>query len=1097
MSVTARILASAGLLAALAPAALGAEGGAPPSWLKTEGKSEAWLKETAKVRELLAKLDPKDKAIARWIPAAEQRCRVIGRMGSIGFRQRLTYVDQTEVLLEDLVAGKAPYRRYAGKFIAFGYWSEHMQRVNTNLIVVPPDYDPAKEYQLFIYYKMGGDWIIDGKKKSVRPPWRPNLEMCLKAPGTFHSWSHHSSQLKGRMGSHVEVAEFPAALAREFSVSVDRVFMSGFSDGGFTPLFVGSRWPHLLAGIAPEVANWQYSNSGHVGLLNLPVLHVDGWNDAGFVDENFARFQTLSTMGADIEGLWAHHGHATKPYEDEEEFLKIMAWAKPKRRNLWPERVRYSTWSLRWHRAYWVSIERFADPRLAALVDVQVKPGNRIEIRSKNVARVKLDLSAKLVDMNRPVTVAAGGRELYSGPAKPEITVDIVKLPESRFYKEPASHGGITATVDASTYGTKNFLKVPAKPWTWVRGTGGEAEETAIMKALAPKWAKDDSALTEAEKKRSLFVFGGPLRNRLLEPFAKELPVRFEPGRFTIGGRTYDRPEHCVKFIFPNPHNPEASIIVYAFNDLAAAKKRRFFGLGKESSWRFREGDCRVYGVTPAESDGFGLRLGRRDVCDVHLFDSNWRSQPGETLGVAKEPFDYVSLLRLRADAIREATGADAAVVTGLQPGHAIWENRLRKGPVTLHDVAVTNMFPNYILRFRMTGRRLKELAGRAVVSTVLAEKSDPSYAAGKGLAMGEIDDAKSYTVATDYGSHGALVYYAKFKEMPKYFHFKTPEEFDKHPGAELRCHDLVQTEIETTEAVADYIRRHREVAPRPTCFSLVHYMANPRQNHLGAYDWAHVALAKSFEPAPADGASFARKVTLNVALKRKAEPAKAPPRENSKSFASLDLDGDGDGALTADFARLAKKLPVTAEVKTVLRGLIVKGADGAHSLAPAAGAGAGAGAQRPVGEVVVLRVTVANAGPDDLDGIFLLGSTKMRAGVYSEQGIWSGARKMAKRWYSGFADVVGPRRKENHVNCALLLFPGGTRGLEKVILPGAGYNRGVIAGRFPLALGAGGKTTVPMLFVSLVGPKGKKAKPADLAAVLEEIKAPLLEAAK
>jgi len=174
-----------------------------------------------------------------------------------------------------------------------------------------------------------------------------------------------------------------------------------------------------------------------------------------------------------------------------------------------------------------------------------------------------------------------------------------------------------------------------------------------------------------------------------------------------------------------------------------------------------------------------------------------------------------------------------------------------------------------------------------------------------------------------------------------------------------------------------------------------------------------------------------------------------------------------------------------------VLRRLIAKGADGAHTLAVAAGAG------KPVGEAVVVRMTVANAGRDDLDGIFLLGSTKMRAGVYSEQGIWSGARKMPKRWYSGFADIAGPRRKENHVNCALLLFRGGTKGLAKVILPGAGYNRGVIAGKFPLALSAGQKTTVPMLLISFVGPKGKRAKSADLAAVLEEIKAPLLEAAK
>ena len=46
--------------------------------------------------------------------------------------------------------------RYRGKEFGYPYWSNTIQRIEAIWIHVPPEYNPAKRYQFFLYYKCGG-----------------------------------------------------------------------------------------------------------------------------------------------------------------------------------------------------------------------------------------------------------------------------------------------------------------------------------------------------------------------------------------------------------------------------------------------------------------------------------------------------------------------------------------------------------------------------------------------------------------------------------------------------------------------------------------------------------------------------------------------------------------------------------------------------------------------------------------------------------------------------------------------------------------------------------------------------------------------------
>jgi len=1029
------------LLAASAPAA-----DPPAGLLPVADKPPDWVRATARCRELLSKLDP-DSGLARKYLPNVRRCADMLRRTDAFHWKSLTAVEFLENMLLDLQAGRHPHRRYAGKELGFPYWSETMGRIEAIWVHVPPEYDPNGSYPLWICYKCGGG--IHFKDGKAHGGYRPTAEAANRT-GVFWAWSSLSIQVKGRMGAERELAEAPAALAKEFAVDPGRVFLTGWSDGGFTAVWLASRWPGLVAGIAPVCANWQYANVNEIGLLNVPILCVDGWGDGGYNTSQFRRWHALHTMGYDVAGLWGHHGHSYQPYEDPAELARILAWAKDRQRDPWPRRVRYATWGLTWHRAHWVSIERMVEPWLAGRIDAEVKADNRIEVRADNVAAYTLTLSEKLVDPTRNVTVVTNGKPSYAGPFRGEVRVEAVKPPAGRFVKSAAMPGDITAQVERSIYQTDpgGGLSIPGRRWLWVRPTGGDERTRKLLAGWAPPQAKDDTAMTDRDAaEANLFVFGGPDVNRFTARIAGDLPVTFAPGRFTIGRRVYDQPTNCLKLLHPNPLDPRRYVIVYAFNDAAAFAANGFFGTRQESSWKFRTGDCVVMGVrrpgrtwgVAVSGDGFGE--------DHYVFGADWRPFDGEPLARLAAPLSYPQLLRLRADAAREATGADAGIVFAYAPSWIRWRSGLPAGPVTAHDLATLDALPEYVATADVRGANLVELAARAAASTVLADRRDSSYVAGQSLAAADIDPNRTYRVAMGY--HGLPGYGAEPKKMPPLHFFRTPEEFLAGGNTSLPFRNLRTRGVEMSAAVISYVRKRGRLAPRPACLDLAQYVMDPQANHYPAYDWLHLRVGAG--PLPC---------TLNLALRETEQQDAGALRKAVRTFAEIDPNAAGPQAF--DFGPIGGKLPMTA-VATVRR---VEGA----------------GAGRAPARCTLVHLRLTNRSETGLTGLAILSPPAMRpveGGTWPDKSLY----KPLTTWYVGYRDTAGPRDKPTRQAAALLLFDRAGQKLDRLVVAQAGYNFGLVGIHYPLSIPAGGSITVPLLRIEATEPN------ADLPAAMEAIR--------
>jgi len=1048
----------------------------PAEWLSAAGKSAGWTKATANCRELLGKLKLDDPVVKAALPRLKARCLTMRKVGQPKGWYEAVPFSFLEAMLEDLAKGVEPAKRYAGKGVGFPYWSEKTNRMESIWVHVPPGFEPGRKYQMFLYYKCGGG--IHYKDGKAAGGYRPTVAVANQTD-TFHVWSSLSTQVKGRMGAVHELAQSVPALARDFSVDPDRVFLTGWSDGGFTAIWLASRHPHLVAGIAPNCANWQYSNVNQVGLFNVPMLAVDGWTDGGYNRGQFVRWHTLHTMGYEVAGLWGHHGHSYQPYEDVTEFKQILDWAKTKRRDLWPKRVRYATWNLCWHRAYWLSIERMGQPWLAAQVDAEVKDGNRIEVKAWNVAAYKLSLSGKLLDAEKPVTVITNGRQSYSGPFKKELAIELVEPGAGKFLKSAAAPGGISTQIDRSTYGMRRDggLKIADRRWMWVRPTGGEEKTRKLLSGWSPNRAKDDAEVTESDLAgHNLFVFGGPEINKLTARIAGELPVKFARGSFTIGRKVYDAPTNCVKFIHPNPLNPKKYVIVYAFNDAASFARNGFFGTKSESAWTFRSGDCVVMGV-PGEERKWGVAVSAPAFeTDRHIFDGNWRPAGAEPVGKLETAFDYTQILRLRADAAREATAADAAVISSYPPGWNRWKLRLPAGPVTVHDIAASSMFPEYISLCEVTGAGLKALAARAPASTILPDKRHPSYDPKAHLLASEIDPKKTYRVAMGY--YGLPAYGVNYRKMPKTFFFNSPEEFLASGHTSLPVRNLRQALVTMAEAVARYVGKRGKLSPRKACFDLTQYLMNPQANEFGACDWLHLGVNVTWTD-PRNARPMRHRYTLNLALAGEGDPATAPPRKNSKKFVEVDVAAGKP--VRFDFASLDRKLPAVATA-ACRRFAIVAGKDGKTFKLASPDAAEGV-----IGRAVLMDVRLANKAKHALAGLTALAPTTMQR-IHGS--VWPDPRKKEgpKPYYTGYYQAVGPRRKPPvHENAALLVFDDGPARVSKLTANGVGYNFGLVAIYRRFTVPPGGAASIPLLLVGLDRPA--KQPEVGLATVLDALK--------
>ena len=289
---------------------------------------------------------------------------------------------------------------------------------------VPRDYNPAKPTPLLIY--------LHGSNgpQGIEPwaTWAHSKGAICVAPASPNRTYWHPVDGATDPKEYEETFFFTQMKAwrEKFNVEHNRVYLSGFSAGGFGSWWFSLRYPDWWAAVMPMAggppANWgergPYEN---VGKLPYWVWHGDEDKEVP-VDLDRKGVEWLKKLGTPCEYKeYAGGDHNTWFGKDPEIAKTVVKVIDGQRRIVWPKKVVW-TWDELFMKtfpgvskvkgAWWLEMGEHGE---RARLEAEITAPNVIELTAKDVKSARILVFADLFDLTKPIEVKWGGQSVFSG----------------------------------------------------------------------------------------------------------------------------------------------------------------------------------------------------------------------------------------------------------------------------------------------------------------------------------------------------------------------------------------------------------------------------------------------------------------------------------------------------------------------------------------------------------------------------------------------------------------------------------------------------------------------------------------------------------
>jgi pimeloyl-ACP methyl ester carboxylesterase len=516
-------------------------------------------------------------------------------------------------------------------------------------VALPEKYDPNKPTALYVWLHGRSNTMIEtefihgflNRRGSGNPPVADQGQIQLDCFGRINGAGWH-------WAGERDVFESIAALKKRYNIDDRRIILRGFSQGGmgawhislhhpdrFAAAEIGAgtvsrtleQRPDLLPFQRATLRIWENIWEWALNIHNLPLAGHDGENDPGQLESSLrARAQLekegypsvgepgyLRSQGA--PGLWMvskNTGHGTSPLVRERLDAFLKEWAD--RGQTSPDHIRFLTYTTRYNRSYWVSLEGLARHYERAEVDARRSSGGATyDIKTRNLTRLVLR------ETDRARDIAIDGQSLKVTPAR-EITLArsgnawsvVPNAPVSGLHKRH----GLQGPIDDAFLDPFLLVRPTGTPWN------SEVHEQALrtLARFDRMWArffrghpfvKDDKDVTDADlAKYHVVLFGDPGSNQWIAKLQGRLPVTWTKQSVTLGGQTFAANENYPALIYPNPLNPTKYVVL---NTGLTINDRGYNGDYGTPEW----GDYAIVKVKPGAPVP--------DLVTGGLFDERWQ----------------------------------------------------------------------------------------------------------------------------------------------------------------------------------------------------------------------------------------------------------------------------------------------------------------------------------------------------------------------------------------------------------------------------------------------------------------------------------------
>jgi hypothetical protein len=269
-------------------------------------------------------------------------------------------------------------------------------------------YRPEHPSPLLVYLSGGAGFAIDGV--STAEDVVSNTDYVVLYP-----------QAAGYWWTPDQAQRFNAVLNQvldRYNIDRDRIYITGFSNGGTGSLYFAELWPQRFAAVVSQMGAGQCMDQVKAGLSNLenlPLFFIHGEKDPII---NHECSTTTQSALLDLRP-------ATKPelkiLPNREHDITLqtddgftLAFFKDNSRNPFPRHIEFTFTDPQAPRSYWIKVLEGKPGK--STVEARVKQDNTIEIHSHDVSRLRLYLRPELLSKPGDVRIEWNGKKLFTGP---------------------------------------------------------------------------------------------------------------------------------------------------------------------------------------------------------------------------------------------------------------------------------------------------------------------------------------------------------------------------------------------------------------------------------------------------------------------------------------------------------------------------------------------------------------------------------------------------------------------------------------------------------------------------------------------------------
>ena len=305
---------------------------------------------------------------------------------------------------------------------------------------------------------------------------------------------------------------------------------------------------------------------------------------------NLETLRALFLVGPGMGHQWHPETHKVSERFIEEAVAKGLAA---------PARLRFVTYTTRFNRCFWITVEELEQHYRRAEVDGQ-REGGRTVVTTKNVARhpggwrgtavvgrAVVRLLRRVREDRREMGEGGGAEGLHKrhglqGPVDDAFVDSFLCVRPTGSGTKATEYG--LATLDGFR---KDFAK-------WLRGD--------------PR-VKDDRDVTASDiADHNLILFGDPWSNSVIAKVVGKLPVKWTKTEITLAGRTVDASSYAPVLVYPNPLNPARYVVINSGHTFS------------DSDWRGTNAN-----LYPHVGDYALIGIGDHAVAQSGFFDERWK----------------------------------------------------------------------------------------------------------------------------------------------------------------------------------------------------------------------------------------------------------------------------------------------------------------------------------------------------------------------------------------------------------------------------------------------------------------------------------------